>query len=233
MGKYYDTAYRLRLNRYGLDFQSRIQRQRERDFDNYLHKTVYLVNFEWDDEFVPASLEPYKQDLTQTLGYLLTRNDIVLPNGTVLMIESQNGDCSPWMIWWLEHVEASGYNRYIVLKTTQELELNGEKVWSYFKGPGNTTISDTLRTATAVPVYNENNNLYMFILPYNPLVTKDLYFEIQLKENQLGFVVAGIDALSTSGVMYVSVDPVPLRDSATGLGDDTASSFWLSGGRTT
>ena len=43
--RYYQDVYLKRLNRYGLDYQSRIQGQREREFENYLLKTVYLVHF--------------------------------------------------------------------------------------------------------------------------------------------------------------------------------------------
>ena len=57
---YYYDVYKRRLNRYGLDYQSRIQNQREREFDNYLYKTIYRVDFEFDGEWHPASLERYK-----------------------------------------------------------------------------------------------------------------------------------------------------------------------------
>ena len=58
----YIEIYRRRLNRYGLDYQSRVQGQRERDFDNYLLKSIYRVDFWYDNMYVPATLERYKQD---------------------------------------------------------------------------------------------------------------------------------------------------------------------------
>ena len=66
MSNYYENAYRRRLNRYGLDYQSRIQSQRERDFDNYLYKTIYRVDFEYNGDLIPASLERYKQVYSET-----------------------------------------------------------------------------------------------------------------------------------------------------------------------
>ena len=66
MSSYYENVYQKRINRYGLDYQSRIQSQREREFDNYLYKTIYRVNFFFDGEEVPASLERYKQDDSQS-----------------------------------------------------------------------------------------------------------------------------------------------------------------------
>ena len=44
MSEYYEKVYQRRLNRYGMDYQSRIQNQRERDFESYLYKTIYRVN---------------------------------------------------------------------------------------------------------------------------------------------------------------------------------------------
>ena len=97
----YLELYRKRLNRYGLDYQSRIQGQRDRNFDNYLLKTIYRVDFWYNDIYVPASLERYKQDYTETQGYLLTQRKVEIPNGTILEIESQDGKKQMWMVWWL------------------------------------------------------------------------------------------------------------------------------------
>ena len=68
-----------------------------------------------------------------------------IPTGTILMIESGNGTNKPWMIWWKEEIEASGYNRYVVLKMTHELTWRDaenvlHKQWVYFAGPGNSNI---------------------------------------------------------------------------------------------
>ena len=44
---YYEDVYLKRLNRYGYDYQSRIQGQRERVFEDKLLRSVYRVNFEY------------------------------------------------------------------------------------------------------------------------------------------------------------------------------------------
>ena len=75
MSNEYYAIYRRRLNRYGLDYQSRIQNQREREFETYLYKTIYRVDFKFQGEFHPASLERYKQDHSETQCYLLTKTD--------------------------------------------------------------------------------------------------------------------------------------------------------------
>jgi hypothetical protein len=50
----------------------------------------------------------------------------------------------------------------------------------------------------------------------------------------LGYVVTGVDAISTPGVVYVTVDPVPVREEVakpTPTADDKKEDFfWLQGG---
>ena len=142
MSEYYNV-YRQRLNRYGLDFQSRIQGSREKEFENYLYKTIYRVDFQYDGRFIPGSLEHYKQDYSETQSYLLTRKEDTIPNGVVLDIESQDGRKTPWMVWWLEQKEASGYNKYVVLKMTHHIECGGASQWGFFEGPGAKMVRDT------------------------------------------------------------------------------------------
>ena len=45
---YYEDVYLKRLNRYGVDFQSRMQGQREENFRRQLMRSVYYVNFDYD-----------------------------------------------------------------------------------------------------------------------------------------------------------------------------------------
>lgn len=235
----YIEVYRKRLNRYGLDYQSRIQGQRERDFDNYLLKSIYRVDFWYDNIYVPAVLEPYKQDHTETQSYLLTRRDVEIPNGTVLTVESQNGKEQQWMIWWMERIEASGYNRYVVLKMThlitwRDAENVSHEQWAYFYGPGTSTISDALKSASGEAVYKENNNLHMFITSYNKTLCRDVYFENKQGETNGGYVVSEVDFTSTPGVAYVSVDPSYIRSQTNNaeLGNigNSAQNAWLNGG---
>lgn len=236
--EYYENIYQKRLNRYGLDFQARIQGQREKDFENYLYKTIYRVDFEYEGKRHPGSLERYKQDYSETQGYLLTRNNLRIPNGTILQIKSQNESTSFWMIWWLEQIESSGYNRYVVLKMTHYLSWNHDGLelsqWGYFRGPGTSTILDTIKTSSNRPVYSENNNLHMFITPQNNTLTRDQYFEVEQGGLLQGYVVKEFDINSTPGVGYITVDPVPLRDKQLvpkpTEKDEKEDFYWLNGG---
>ena len=55
----YFEIYKQRLNRFGNDYQSRIQGSREYNFDLYLLKSVYRVDFEYNHHYA-GSLERYK-----------------------------------------------------------------------------------------------------------------------------------------------------------------------------
>ena len=103
---YYDI-YNLRLNRYGNDYLSRMQNKREKEFDQYLNKTVFKVGFSYNGEDQIGSFERYKQNDTQSLHYLLTNVHLNIPNGTILQIPDKDKVEKPWMVYWLENIEAS------------------------------------------------------------------------------------------------------------------------------
>ena len=236
----YIDVYRKRLNRYGLNYQSRIQGQRERNFDDYLLKSIYRVDFWYDDTFTPATLERYKQDYTETQCYLLTRREVKIPNGTILMIEGADSGVKPWMVWWLEEREASGYNTYVVLKMTHLLTWRGvdgqeHEQWAYFSGPGTSAISDSVKSAVNEAIYKQNDNLHTFITSYNKDISRETYFEVGYKETTSGYVVTELDVNSTPGVVYVSVDPSYTRDKTEitipKSEKNSADYFWLQGGK--
>lgn len=235
----YIDIYRKRLNRYGLDYQSRVQEQRDRNFGNYLLKSIYRVDFWYDNIFVPASLERYKQDATETQCYLLTPRETIIPNGTIIMVESRDGSEKPWMVWWKEETEASGYNTYVVLKMTHFLSWrdsfgNLHEQWAYFSGPGASLISDTIKSSNGEAIFKQNENLHTIITPYHKELVRDVYFEIAYKETVSGYIITGVDVNSTQGVSYITVDPASLRDK--GIRDSgaqhsvSAKDYWFGGG---
>jgi hypothetical protein len=52
----------------------------------------------------------------------------------------------------------------------------------------------------------------MFITPYAANLEKEAYIEVEHEGIKSAFVVTEIDVISTSGVMYVSVDPTYIHD---------------------
>ena len=236
---YYDI-YLKRLNRYGNDYQTRTQNKRERDFENYLLKSVYRIEFEYDTKINPATFERYKQDETETLHYLLTRVDVNIPNGTVLMLPNKDDELKPWMVYYLEAIKASGYNRYVVLKMTHFLkwkdrEGNSRSSWAYMYGQEDNMLKDELQSRSRSDArYTENLKGSFFVLPTNEYLRKDDYLEVGEGALKEGYRVTGYDINSTSGVEYVTVDPIYLYDNSPAPekqeGDNEEDYFWLEGG---
>ena len=94
--------YLKRLNRFGTDYQSRIQGQREKEFENLLLKSPNRVSFLFNEEETVGLLKRYKQDETRTLQYLLVRVDTNIPGGTILSIPNKDGIEESWMIFFLD-----------------------------------------------------------------------------------------------------------------------------------
>lgn len=236
---YYDI-YLKRLNRYGNDYQTRTQNKRERDFENYLLKSVYRIEFEYDTKINPATFERYKQDETETLHYLLTRVDVNIPNGTVLMLPNKDDELKPWMVYYLEAIKASGYNRYVVLKMTHFLnwkdrEGNSRSSWAYMYGQEDNMLKDELQSRSRSDArYTENLKGSFFVLPTNEYLRKDDYLEVGEGALKEGYRVTGYDIQSTPGVEYVTVDPIYLYDNSPAPekqeGDNEEDYFWLEGG---
>lgn len=238
---YFEDVYLKRLNRYGYDYQSRIQAQREEVFEGKLLKSVYRVDFEYEGELHPGTLERYKQDETETLQYLLTRVSLDMPSGTILMIPDKNMKEQPWLVYWLESIKASGYNRYIVLKMThfitwRDRSGSTRSSWCYLYGQEDNMLKDEIRSRSRSDViYAENLKSSFFVMPTTEFIRKDDYLEIGEGALKEAFRVTGYDIISTPGVEYVTVDPVYLRDNSESpkqtVGDDPAEFFWLNGGK--
>lgn len=237
---YFEDVYLKRLNRYGYDYQSRIQAQREEVFEGLLLKSIYRVDFVYEDEMHPGLLERYKQDETETMQYLLTRVGLNMPNGTLLMIPDKDMKEQPWLVYWLESIKSSGYNRYIVLKMTHFItwrdRSNIERsTWCYLYGQEDNMLKDEIRSRSrSDAIYAENLKSSFFVCPTNEFIRKDNYMEIGAGILKEGYRVTGYDIISTPGVEYVTVDPVYLRDHSMPPvqkeEDDPAEFFWLNGG---
>lgn len=236
----YMDIYNLRLNRFGLDYQSRIQKEREKLFDLYLLKSTYRLDFSYNDEIYPGSFEKYKQDETKTLHYLLTYVSVDMPNGTILMLADKDGVEEPWMVYYLEDMKASGYNRYVMLRMThlitwRDRQGTEQTSWAYMYGQENNMLKDELQARSRMDTrYDENLKSSFFVMPRNQFLKKDDYFIIGEEPFQEYYRVTGYDLQSNKGVQFVTVDPVyeydltaaPIRQET----DDPKDFYWLEGG---
>ena len=238
--EYFDI-YQKRLNRYGTNYQSRIQNKREEEFERMLAKSVYKVSFTYDNKTEYGILTKYKQDDTKTLQYLLTNVDLDMPNGTILIIPDENGVDKPWMIYYLEKIEASGYNRYIMLRMSHYLTWTArdgstQNSYAYMYGQEDNMLKDEIRSRSRMDtVYAENLKSSFFIMPKNQYIRKDDYLVIGESPFQESYRVTGYDIQSSEGVEYVTVDPIYEYDLTPppqqGQGDDPSDFFWFNGGQ--
>lgn len=237
---YFTNVYQRRLNRYGLDYHSRLQKKRQADFENYLLKTSNRVDIVYNDWEFPASFERYKQDETETWHYLLTELETILEPGTILQIPDKMGVLTPWMVYWCEEIHASGYNKYIVIKMTHKIQWKARsgkicETLAYMAGQQNNMLKDELKSRSRMQtLYTENLKLSFLVLPVNKDINKDDYFTIKINGNEEmteAYKVTGYDRISSKGVEYVSVDPVYIHDESPipekQPNDDPENWIWL------
>lgn len=188
MSSYYNEVYLNRLNRYGNDYQSRIQGQREKVFEQLLYKSIYQVEFDYEDEIRLGILEPYKQDETETLHYLLTQTDVRLAPGTILafpklVLDFQTPEYNYWMVYWQEEKQSMGYNKYVMLKMSHIItwkDRSGveQTIHAYFYGQEDNMLKDELKSRSRnMALYAEPLKLSFFITPFNSKIRKDDYLK--------------------------------------------------------
>ena len=237
---YYEDIYLKRLNRYGYDFQSRLQAQREENFERQLEKSIYYVQFMYDGKLQEGELTRKSQNETRTIQYLLTRLNLNMPHGTILMIPDKDNKEQPWLVYYLESIKTSGYNRYFVIKMTHYLTWTDREgiqrsTWAYMYGQEDNMLKDEIRSRSRMDtIYTENLKMSFFILPATPYLRKDDYIEITSGVLKEQYRVTGYDIQSNPGVEFVTVDPIyeydhsekPVKTAA----DSKDDFYWLDNG---
>lgn len=230
----YLEIYRRRLNKYGTNTQERIQGQREKNFEIYLSKSTNLVVFTYEDTEYKGSLERYKQDETRTLQYLLTPISTILPPGVIIDFSG-----IPFMVFYLEDIQASGYNRYIMLHMSHTIQwgLGDNKLESlaYVFGSMSANLRDIIGSSDAkrATAYMIDENYLSVILPKNRKIKKEDFVTINYEGHTSYFRVTGYDRQSTSGVQFVTLNPIykydesPVPADVPGAAEET---FWFNGG---
>lgn len=235
---FYDL-HEKRLNRYGENYESRVQGKREREFENLLSKSIYRINFTYDNLTIPAILKPMRQDETKVLHYLLVRTDFNIPPGTLVDLPNKDEVFKPWLIYWLDERVASGYNRYVVLAMTHLMEWEDDKnqkfsSWAFMTGQRQNMMIDTTKSRSrSMTLYTESVKGNSLILPVNQNIKQDTYFKITQFGITEGYRVTGYDIHSTEGVMYVTILPTFIRNEDPSLtlqeDDSEEDFFWLQG----
>ena len=144
------------------------------------------------------------------------------------------------MVYWLEKIKASGYNRYIMLRMTHFLTWTArdgseQTSWAYMYGQEDNMLKDELKSRSRMDtLYNENLKSSFFVMPTTAMIRKDDYLIIGEKPLQEYYRVTGYDIQSTEGVEYVTVDPIyeyDLTPAPEKTAQDTDEEFyWLEQG---
>jgi len=105
------------------------------------------------------------------LYYLLTRVEDQIPNGTILSIPDHHGGQRPWMVWYFEDFQTSGYNRYIMLRMThyvkwRDWDEQEHKGYCYLYGQEDNMLKDEIKSRSRMStVYSENLKLSFMVMP--------------------------------------------------------------------
>jgi hypothetical protein len=124
---------------------------------------------------------------------------MIIPFGTVLKITDSNGVTNHWMIYWLENIKTSGYNRYVVLRMSHFLKWKDREniereSWAYMYGQENNMLKDEIRSRSRMDViYSENLKTSFFVMPKTPYIKRDIYLEVGEEPYLEAYRVTGYD----------------------------------------
>lgn len=209
---YYDI-YQKRLGRYGNTVQERMKNQRILLFEKYKAQSVYQIPFaDNEGKLRTAVFEPYKQNETKFLSYLLTDLDIELQDGWCDEIfDLDNKSLGKWMVFYLEENHSRGYNKYVMLRMSHVISINGMGEYPcYCYGQMSTLIEDLVASRKADVWYEDKDKDGHIIMPALD-IKKDDYIIVNGDENE-PYLVTGFDKITIPGVIYIALNETMTRD---------------------
>lgn len=235
----YYGLYKKRLNRYGVNPQERLELGRQENFNRFLLQSPHYTIFKYTDgdseeRTVECVFEPYKQDQTQTLMYVLCKVGESFNPGDIVTINDKR-----YMFYYWDERKDSGYNRWIVVKLTQPISWINEDGTKYdseayiYSQQDNMLKNELKSRSRSATLYLENQKLDLMLMPANKNLKIGSYLEIKVGEMERAERVTGFDFISTPGILYVSMDPTIKRDLTPAPEktpeDDNNDYFWFGG----
>lgn len=228
---YYNTVYKARLNRVGTNPQERINYQRKKKFEMFLKKSPYKAVFQFNGKDQMGVLKPNTQNEFEAVQFLLTKIEIAIPNGTILEITNSNKVIENWLVFWQKTTKASGYNKYYVLRLNNTVSWNDKSILAFLSTNNPTGLQDRMVNKSTGTVVNENDNKYYCVVSAIIPIFKNTEIITMVNDEKLQFNVIGRDIVSTSGIQYLTLDPVHIKEqNGDSLSKENEEILWIGGG---
>ena len=239
---YYEDIYKKRLNRYGTGAE-RLEEGRRRNFEKFLYSSPHYVKFTYaegteNEREVECVFEPRSQNETKNLMDILCRVGEEFNPGDIVTILGKR-----YMFYWWDERQDSGYNRWVVIRLTTEVEFINEDGtrWTcegYLYGQEDNMLKNELKSRSRMAtLYLENLKLEFMLIPTPDKINGKsplqigAYCELEYAKADHYWRITGFDTISTPGITYLSVDPTINRDLTPAPTkteeDDPNDFFWL------
>ena len=224
---YYEDVYLQRVNRNGTSRQERILNTKIQNFENFLSKSMYKVDFSYNYQNYIGSLQPAKSDEKDIVSYMLTSKTVDIATGSILDITTSTGASQKWLVTFKDHNDTYGYNKYKVylldrILTWYDKDKKAHTSYVNVANSKDNFVKDIFKNIGGGPAYREAQNYVNLIMKFDSNIQKECY--CLLNESPRAFVVSGFDSETVPGVQYLTIDITLVRDKDSQTA--TPSGFW-------
>lgn len=224
---YYEDVYLQRVNRKGTSRQERILNAKIQNFESFLSKSMYKVNFSYNYQNYIGSLQPAKADEKDIVSYMLTSKTVDIATGSILDITTSTGTNQKWLVTFKDYNDTYGYNKYKVYLLDRILTWydKDKKVHTSYVNVASSKdnfVKDIFKNIRGVPAYREAQNYVNLIMKFDSNIQAEYY--CLLDGSPRAFVVSGFDCETVPGVQYLTIDVTLVRDKDSQTA--TPSGFW-------
>lgn len=223
---YYEDVYLQRVNRNGTSRQERILNTKIQNFENFLPKSMYKVDFSCNYQNYIGSLQPAKGDEKDIISYMLTSKTVDIEIGSILDVTTSIGANQKWLVTFKDHNDTYGYNKYKVYLLDRILTWydKDKKVHTSYVNVASSkdnSVKDIFKNIGG-SAYREAQNYINLIMKFDTNIQKEYY--CLLNGSPRAFIVSAYDCETVPGVQYLTIDITLVRDK--GSQTATPSGFW-------
>lgn len=224
---YYEDVYLQRVNRNGTSRQERILNTKIQNFENFLPKSMYKVDFSYNYQNYIGSLQPAKGDEKDIVSYMLTSKTVDIATGSILDITTSTGTNQKWLVTFKDYNDTYGYNKYKVylldrILTWYDKDKKVHTSYVNVASSKDSSVKDVFKNIGGGSAYREAQNYVNLIMKFDSNIQKEYY--CLLNESPRAFVVSGFDSETVPGVQYLTIDITLVRDKDSQTA--TPSGFW-------